>query len=234
MATRKAKQDPVVAAAIEAARSSTAQRERERRALEEKLATERASALAKPRITEVRPDGSRWTFTPAPGADLVAVADVERKLAAIKPHKNPTARKPETIEAYARRMARVHALPEIGVTVDTTPKCFRRYGETTDAYVRLPDDADEGAPREASDLALADACAVETAIAATTIEASPEIAHERTERAVAAVVRAESRDHTAELDRLDGEALRPFRGAGAWSRRDQRVRIPVITLSEVA
>jgi hypothetical protein len=241
-----------------------------KRELEAKIARERASILARRTITSVRPDGSRWTYT----APAVFVPRGKRgpqdpyqmreALEAIKPHRDPTPHKPESIERYAARMARANALPDVGSQGIT--RCGRgRFAYDTVDWERLPDDANEGEPRADADLVAADEIAADHAVAATVGDFdilalvadqscevavcprclgatpghasgvpyrqhsgpfTPEICapcaqtvHDNSERAVAATVRAETR---------------PLHGAGAWSRRDQRVRIPVITLSEVA
>lgn len=209
MAVRKRRADDWVDAQVASARKERAERER----VEEQIRTERASALARPQITETRADGSRWTFTPAPGADLLAVEEIRRKLDAVKPHKDPGAPRPETIERYARRMARVHALPDVGPI--TVIQSGRGRFANVETWQRLPDDADEGAPRADADQVAADDARADHAVALATADApTDEIAHARAEAAIAATVRAETR--------------REFYGAGAWSRRDQRVRIEII------
>ena len=203
-------------------------RERQaKRELEAKLARERASILARRTITNVRPDGSRWTYTPpavfGPRGKRGPQSsdDMRAALEAIKPHRDPTPHKPESIERYAARMARANALPEVGEGFEISGR--GRYACKTLAWERLPDDADEGEPRADADLVAADEIAADHAVAATVgdfdilalVADQPcevEIVHERSERAVAATVRAETR---------------ALHGAGAWSRRDQRVRTEV-------
>lgn len=175
-----------------------------------------------------RADGSRWIYNPPAKyqprgkRDPQTAEEMRAKLESIKPHKDPKPRKPETIEAYAARMAKLHALVPV-VTFDDLETIHHMDSDNPDKWYRLPD-TDPVAIEADLATGMADPTMAEMAgMLADARFAEPE--------QCAADLVAEGMGPHELQDRIGDESLprthgfrrtvapRPYFGAGAWSRR---------------